>query len=245
MCENSKPRVVYTEVIAENYEKDRRNNAGDIAFWEKEKQELLFAIKTSNLNISTVLEAGCGTGRFLSDLVNEGYMFLGIDFSPFMLRMASAKTEAKKSNCGLVRADISHLPIRRLRPDFLYSIRVMNQLPSREYAFSAIRELCQICNAPGAVLIEFVNSWSLSRLSLNGATHFSIRDLEAVLKDNGNCKVVYVRGILFFSQTLWSKLPRFILRPIIQLDTFFSKHFPMFCTRCYVLIKKPCFSEIA
>lgn len=237
MSDNSKPRLIYTHVIAKSYEKDRRTNAGDIAFWEKEKQELRFAIKASRLDINTILEAGCGTGRFLEDLVNEGYNVLGLDFSPFMLGQAKSKVEAKKPNCGLVRADISHVPIGP-KPDFVYSIRVMNQLPSKEYAFSAVRELCQTCKAPGAILLEFVNSWSLSRLSLRGATNFSFQELSRVIRDNKSCKIIYIHGILFFSQTIWSKLPPLLLGPIKQLDKLLCKRFPVFCTRCYVLIKK-------
>jgi ubiquinone/menaquinone biosynthesis C-methylase UbiE len=237
MSNNRKPQLVYTYVIAKSYEKDRRANVGDIAFWEKEKQELQFALKTSRLNISFILEAGCGTGRFLEDLVNKGYNVLGLDFSPFMLGQAKSKVAAKKPNCGLVRADISHVPVGK-KPDFVYSIRVMNQLPSKEYAFSAVRELCQICKAPGAILLEFVNSRSLSLLSLRGATNFSVQELSSVIDENPSCKIVYVHGILFFSQTIWSKLPKLLLGPVSQIDTLISAHFPMLCTRCYVFITK-------
>ncbi len=230
--------MVYTQTIAKSYEKNRRSNVGDIAFWKKEQQELQLGINASRLDIHEVLEAGCGTGRFIPDMARKGYAVFGLDLSPYMLGMARAKAETQQSNCNFVRADITHIPFKSFKVDFVYSIRVMNQLPSREYALEAIKELSRICKAPGAILFEYVNGWSLSRLSLEPSTYLSIRDIETICRREKNCRIVYVRGIVFFSQTLWARLPRLLLHPIVRLDSFLCRLLPMFSTRCYVLMKK-------
>jgi SAM-dependent methyltransferase len=41
-----------------------------------------------------LLELGCGTGRLLIPLAQEGYRVTGVDFSPEMLRIAQAKVDA-------------------------------------------------------------------------------------------------------------------------------------------------------
>lgn len=171
-------------------------------------------------------------------MVRKGYSFFGFDISPYMLGMASQKSETKQFDCNLIRADLSHMPLSNRKIDFVYSIRVMNQLPSREYALHTIKELLRICNAPGAILLEYVNSWSLSRFSFKRSTYLSINDIKSIIREKKGCKLVYVRGVLFFSQTLWIHLPRLLLRPLMKLDSLLSKLLPMFSTRCYVLLQK-------
>ena len=238
MTERNKPHIVYTQNIAETYESDRQNNVGDLAFWEKERQELQFGIATSKLDIHTALEAGCGTGRFIPDMVRKGYTLFGFDISPYMLGMASKKSETKQFDCNLIRADLSHIPLSDRKIDFVYSIRVMNQLPSREFALHTITELFRICKTPGAILLEYVNSWSLSRFSFKSSTYLSINDIKSIIREEKGCKLFYVRGVLFFSQTIWTHLPRLLLRPLMKLDSFLCRLLPMFSTRCYVLIRK-------
>jgi ubiquinone/menaquinone biosynthesis C-methylase UbiE len=238
MQEGNKPKLIYTQIIAKNYEKNRQSNLGDIAFWKKEQQELQYGIGASALNIHEVLEAGCGTGRFIPDIAGKGYVVLGLDLSHHMLGMARRKIKEKQFNCNLIRADISNIPFNNFKADFVYCIRVMNQLPSREYAFNTIKELCRICKTPGAILLEYVNSWSLSRASSKSSTLLSIRDVQKILHRERNCRIVYVHGILFFSQTLWTRLPRLLLHPIVELDSLLCRLLPMFSTRCYVLVKK-------
>lgn len=239
MKNNEISRVIYTTELAENYEKNRSENEGDKYFWEKEKQEIIFAMNFSGLRIHSLLEAGCGTGRFLPDFIEKGYDVLGLDFSPYMLQVAKRKVVAKQPNCSLIRADIRHIPISSKQLDFIYSIRVMNQLPSRSYAIDGIKELIKTSKSPSGILIEYVNTWSISRLSFKKSTHLSIKDIMSILKEKETRhKLVYVRGILFFSQTLWNKIPSLLFSPFVRIDSFMCRKFPIFSTRCYVLIMK-------
>lgn len=240
MCMNNKkrPKLGYGQVQAKTYERDRRSTFADILFWEREKQELFYAIHASKFPFYDILDAGCGTGRFMSDLAEKGYTIHGVDVSQYMLAVAHEKMAKRSHYCNLYRADVSHLPFRDNTFDFVYCIRVINQLPSKEYAIHALRELCRVCKNPGSILIEYVNEWGLSRFSRIPSTYFSIRDIRKTLSQQRDCKISYVHGILFFSQSILNDLPREILRCFVKLDAFFCKFFAELSTRCYVYMCK-------
>ena len=236
---NKKLNVDYGPVQAKTYERDRQATYTDAFFWEREKQELAYAIKMLQDPLCTILEAGCGTGRFLSDLAKRRfYSIHGIDVSQYMLSIAHKKMRKRSLSFNLYRADISHLPFRNNLFDLVYCIRVINQLPSKEHAFSALFELMRVCKNHGLILIEYVNEWGLSRFSRTASTYFSIRDVQKNLSNRKNFKIAYVHGLLFFSQSLWKILPLQLFRLVAKLDMLFCKLLPKFSTRCYVLICK-------
>lgn len=235
---NKRPKLGYGPGQAKTYERDRRSTFADILFWEREKQELFYAINSSKFQLCAILEAGCGTGRFMSELAKSGYTIHGVDVSRYMLSAAHEKMEKRSHYCNLYRADISHLPFRDSTFDFVYCIRVINQLPSKEYALNALRELGRVCKNYGLILVEYVNEWGLSRFSRTPSTFFSIRDVRRTLSQQRDRKISYVRGILFFSQSLWDILPLPLFRLVAKLDMLFCKFLPKFSTRCYVLICK-------
>ncbi len=230
-------RIVYTKNLAEHYDEDRCKRLGDILFWKKEEHELHAALSVLDLNIQNILEAGCGTGRFLEKNKNAKWVMYGLDISPYMLKIAKKKMGALNNECHLIQADISHIPFNNFHPDFVYSIRVINQLPSKEYALKAIAELIRICNHPGAILIEYINAWSISRFS-KPSTLLTIRDVKRIVYKHKECEIIYLHGILTFSQSIWNLAPPSLLPHIEKLDSIISKFIPFFATRCYVLIKK-------
>lgn len=236
--DNLETKIIYGSVIAETYERDRQATLADIIFWEKEQQELNHAITSLEYSVHKILDAGCGTGRFILDLAKSGYLVLGLDLSPYMLAMARKKLIGKQFNYNLIQASVSNLPFKDGTLDFIYCIRVMNQLPTKEFALSALIEFCRVCKSPGGILMEYVNSLGLSRFSKRASTHLLIRDIQGILIQQENCILFYLRGILFFSQTLWNLLPKSILRFVVILDILFCRLLPIFSTRCYVLINK-------
>lgn len=239
-CKNTNKRLKlgYGPVQAKTYEQDRRSTFADILFWEREKQELSYAINVSKFPLCEILEAGCGTGRFMSDLAKKGYTIHGVDVSRYMLAVSHRELGKRSHYCNLYRADVSHLPFRDNTFDFVYCIRVINQLPSKKHAIHTLRELCRVCKNQGSILIEYINEWGLSRFSRISSTYFSIMDVRKTLSQQRDRKISYVHGILFFSQSSWNVLPRQILRWFVKLDALFCKFLPKLSTRCYVYIFK-------
>jgi ubiquinone/menaquinone biosynthesis C-methylase UbiE len=230
--------VAYGPYEARTYEQNRRSNVADMLFWKMEEQELLNAIcKTKSGIRKNILEAGCGTGRLLTSLKKKTYSIYGVDISPYMLAIAHRKYKGKFLNAHLIRADIAHLPFRDSSFDFIFCIRVINQLPSKTYAFDSIRELCRVCKKSGVMLVEFVNSWGLSRLSLKRCTYLSLSDIKKILSERGH-SIYYVHGVLFFSQSIWRMLPTSILLIFAKLDLKICRFLPMFSTRIYICSSK-------
>jgi len=238
MDKNLKPKIIYGPLLAKTYEQDRRSTLADVIFWKKEQQELNHAINSLEFPVHKILEAGCGTGRFIRDLAKGESLFFGLDLSPYMLATARKNLRGKLFTYHLIQASVSNLPFKDGAFDFIYCIRVMNQLPSKVYALCALLEFCRVCKIPGGILTEYINEWGLSRFSQKSFTRLQIKDIKRALHQRRNCNLLYMRGILFFSQTLWNLLPKSILLPIVKLDVFICRFLPLFSTRCYVLINK-------
>ena len=183
-----------------------------------------------------ILEVGCGTGRFMVKCLEAGHEVHGLDLSPQMLEECVKKTSNfKQANYCL--AEGSKLPFRDSQFDFVYSIRTLNQVSLKSYALDIIHEMIRVCCNNGTILVEFVNKWSAA----SGKCHsvqLSINDIKSVVKKHGNVEVKDVSGILIFSQTLMNLTPVLLLDIFERLDTFFSKIFPVFSTRCYVALQK-------
>lgn len=109
-------------------------------FDEKEIQNLgdeYFDIITSQmLNTSTsVLEVGCGSGRFLKYLSDKAGFLVGAD--PSQAIYAADHLIGPKENLMLVRASANDLPFADESFDFVYSIGVLHHIPDTAKAMQA------------------------------------------------------------------------------------------------------------
>lgn len=109
-------------------------------FDEKEIQKLgdeYFDIITPQmLNASTsVLEVGCGSGRFLKYLSDKAGFLVGID--PSHAIYAADNLLGLKENVMLVKASANDLPFADESFDFVYSIGVLHHIPDTTKAMKA------------------------------------------------------------------------------------------------------------
>lgn len=109
-------------------------------FEEQEIQKLgdeYFDIITPEmLNASTsVLEVGCGSGRFLKYISERAGMVVGVDPSHAIL--AADKLVGSKENIMLVKASANDLPFHDASFDFVYSIGVLHHIPDTFKAMKA------------------------------------------------------------------------------------------------------------
>ena len=88
--------------------------------------------KQEDFQGKTILDAGCGCGRFLQLCQEWGGETIGIDSS----EQAIAST---KSNCQpgtlLLRADLLHVPLKNSMVDMAFSIGVLHHTPDPKKAF--------------------------------------------------------------------------------------------------------------
>jgi len=87
----------------------------------------------------TVLDAGCGTGRYMEVAASMGAHVVGIDLSRSVDR---AYRETRfKPQVDFIQGDLMNPPLRPEAFDALYSIDVLNQTPDTRGAFQSISQL--------------------------------------------------------------------------------------------------------
>ncbi|MGP8050307.1 MAG: class I SAM-dependent methyltransferase [Desulfobaccales bacterium] len=73
-----------------------------------------------------VLDAGCGVGRHLLPLVQEGFQVVGVDREASVLRVLQGRLQAAALAAPLLQADLRRLPVAPRRFDLGVSINVLN-----------------------------------------------------------------------------------------------------------------------
>jgi SAM-dependent methyltransferase len=91
---------------------------------------------SSDLDGKTVLDAGCGMGRFTDVAARHGARVVGADLS----RAVDAAHEnlADRESVALLQADILDLPLRPGSFDLIFSIGVLHHTPDTRAAFEAL-----------------------------------------------------------------------------------------------------------
>ncbi len=86
-----------------------------------------------------VLDAGCGTGRFMDVLAFAGAEVVGVDLSE--AAEVAYKNLRERPNCHVVQADLMNLPFPPATFDFAYSIGVLHHTPDTRRAFMKVVEV--------------------------------------------------------------------------------------------------------
>ncbi len=82
----------------------------------------------------TVLDAGCGGGRFVELLASQGVRIVGMDIDGTGLGQVS-RALADYKDAHFVQADLFHLPFRPGVFDFVFSLGVLHHTPDPKAAF--------------------------------------------------------------------------------------------------------------
>ncbi|MDF1558334.1 MAG: class I SAM-dependent methyltransferase [ANME-2 cluster archaeon] len=101
----------------------------------------------------TVLDAGCGIGRYTIPLAMQGYDILGVDISPGALGDLDAVRLRRNLKMGLAAADISHLPFHDSIFHIVVCFGVLQHLLEAERTI-AIDEFNRVLIPGGILIIE-------------------------------------------------------------------------------------------
>lgn len=96
----------------------------------------------------TGLDAGCGYGRYMVQALEAGSEMIGIDLSEAV--QEAYKLTSSFPLAHLIQGDLFHLPLKKRRLDFAYSIGVLQLLPDPAGGF---RELVQLVKPGGHIFI--------------------------------------------------------------------------------------------
>jgi SAM-dependent methyltransferase len=99
---------------------------------------------------ATVLDAGCGMGRYLRIVAETGAKVVGMDLSGAVV--AARETTADWPNVSLVRGDLLRPPLADGSFDHIYSLGVLDHTPDPRSAFLALSQLLK----PGGRIVIWV-----------------------------------------------------------------------------------------
>ena len=231
--------TAYSVNQANEYDSKRFSSPSGKMIHNMELKILRYFLKLTSKK-GRILEVGCGTGRILIELTKENYIVDGVDASTGMLSKLQQKFKNIKSLSNFYVSESAKLPFKDSNYNFVYSIRLLNQTESIEYALNTIKEMVRVVEPGGYVLAEFVNN-NRPRIGRNATktvrlSHNLINNF--FLKQNVNCSVVQNKGVFFFGMGSILLIPTFFLNFFGKIDEMFSSLFPKYCSRGYVLIKK-------
>ncbi len=142
------------QLWAETYD-DREGNALLYA----EQRAVLPLLENMRLSDTRILDAGCGTGRYLEAMrAFKPRALTGVDFSPSMLKQA--KRKFRDSEVSLLLAGIDALPFADASFDFVLSTLAIDHLPDLR---NGVQELSRVLSAQGAMIVSVFHPDGLKR----------------------------------------------------------------------------------
>jgi SAM-dependent methyltransferase len=138
---NGIPRFVasdqYVSTFSFEWKKWRRVQFDTVT---RRSSEAAFVASTgvppAELANKTVLDAGCGTGRFMDLAARAGAEVVGVDLS--LAIEVAQENLGHLPNCHFVQADLLRPPFASASFDFIYSIGVLHHTPNTRQAFRSL-----------------------------------------------------------------------------------------------------------
>jgi SAM-dependent methyltransferase len=122
--------------------------------------DFIHAILTRNgiATDSSVLDAGCGTGRYAAEFAKRGFKVCGVDSSPELIAAANSRHSGGEDRAGFVIADL--LAVSFQKPfDVVLCRGVLNDFVVDTNRQSIFRQFVTWLR-PGGILIFDVREWS-------------------------------------------------------------------------------------
>ena len=102
-------------------------------------------------NNKVVLDAGCGTGKFLNVLENTSNKYIGIDLSNKQLD--KAKEKASKTDSLFICSNLANIPLEDKSVDLVVSCWVLGTILDLDERNKVINELERVCKG-SIILVE-------------------------------------------------------------------------------------------
>ena len=161
--ENSRFYEIFSE--AEDYEKKVSNY-----------------LKANSLN-KIVLDAGCGTGKFLNSLEINSLKYIGIDLSKEELTIATKKSIS--TNSEFINGNLTNINLESNYVDLIVSAWVLGTILDKFDRQKALDELKRVVkNTGNIILIENAEDSEFERIR-NRDKDFRTRDYNNWVIDNG------------------------------------------------------------
>jgi ubiquinone/menaquinone biosynthesis C-methylase UbiE len=122
---------------------------------EREAERVLAMCKASNLQISygRLLDFGCGVGRMTRGFSKFFASCVGLDASEKMVALAR-DLNAGVVNCEFAVSAESRLPFKDGDFDFVFTVLVLQHLPTREMILNYIGEFIRVAKDDGIIVFQ-------------------------------------------------------------------------------------------
>ena len=132
------------------------------AYYENNDYYELFSIAEDSLNLvsnylneiskdKTILDAGCGTGKFLNILETNGKEYFGIDLSKDQLE--KAKIKSKKENSVFIESNLSDIKLEDNKFDLIVSSWVLGTITDINERSKCLSELKRVLKPGGTIIL--------------------------------------------------------------------------------------------
>lgn len=161
-------------------EYDKMRSQEDTYWWFVSRRRLARAlIAKYSADAEAVLDLGCGTGAFLSEL-RTGSQRIGLDFSEHAVKFC-----AERGITGVVQGDAQSLPFSSNHFDLCVSLDTLEHVPEDKLA---LNELFRVLK-PGAIVVINVPAygwlWGPHDVALMHRRRYTVGSLRKVLEDTG------------------------------------------------------------
>ncbi len=134
----------------------------------------------------TILDVGCGLGKWTRIFAEKGYRTIGIDASARMTELAKERTNGKSAGkVGFFNMDASMLGFRTATFDFINCVTVLQHILTNEKWRYAIKEMVRVTKPNGYMLLyEAAPLFALQRKTEN-LRFRTLKEYEAMFAEAG------------------------------------------------------------
>ena len=121
----------------------------------REAQRVLAMCKANSIDISfdRFLDFGCGVGRMTRGLSGFFDSGVGVDVSGKMISLAR-QFNSEVKHCEFIANESAALPFADERFDFVFTVLVLQHLPSKDLIFRYIAEFIRVAKKHGVVVFQ-------------------------------------------------------------------------------------------
>jgi SAM-dependent methyltransferase len=109
---------------------------------------------------ATLLDAGCGTGRYAAELARRGYVVEGVDRSSELIETARQSIRGHGNSCSFQVGDLRALPVARY--DGILCRGVLNDFVDEDARRSVFAAFARALRAAGVLILD-VREWEATR----------------------------------------------------------------------------------
>ena len=121
----------------------------DERYAEEQTRKYSKALENVNVTSKTVLDVGCGSGLFFTQVANKAGIVVGVDVSRKLLIKAKKHSKAFQ-NAFVLQADADHLPFKDRFFDNVFAFTVLQNMPKPP---QTLRELERVAKKDGRVVV--------------------------------------------------------------------------------------------